>query len=59
MNPVYDKVMASIHKVTAAAVQRIDEIYQMATMDTMAKADALQNIIGQDGYSEDDSVLKH
>jgi len=59
MNPVYDRVMKSIHKVSTAAVQRVDEIYKMATMDTMAKADALQKIIGQDGYAEGDKPLKH
>ena len=59
MNPVYDRVMKSIHKVSTAAVQRVDEIYKLATMDTMAKADALQKIIGQDGYAEGDKPLKH
>lgn len=59
MNPVYDRVMKSIHKVSMAAVQRVDEIYKMATMDTMAKADALQKIIGQDGYAVGDKPLKH
>ena len=51
INPVYSKVMESIHSVGNAARQRVDEIYKLATMGTIAKADALHKIIKQDGYS--------
>lgn len=51
MNPVYSKVMEAIYNVSSAARQRVDEIYKLATMGTIAKADALHKIIKQDGYS--------
>lgn len=59
LNPVYDEVMNSIDQVTKAASQRTEEIYLMATMSTMAKADALQKIIGQDGYGEGEEPWKN
>lgn len=34
-------------------------IYQVATMDTIAKANALQKIMGQDGYVKGEGPLKH
>ena len=58
MNPVYNKVMMSIRKVSVAANQRVEEIYQLATMDTVAKADALQRIMGKDGYIMGDGILR-
>jgi len=58
MNPVYDKVIASIQKVRSAALQEVDDIYQMATLETMAKAEALQKIIARDGYADTENILK-
>lgn len=56
---VYDKVMESIDTVIVAVESKIDSIYQVATMDTVAKANALQKIMGQDGYIKGDGPLKH
>ena len=47
---VYDKVLRSIQYVTSAARQSIEEIYQLSTMKTVGQADALQGILGQEGY---------
>lgn len=51
IGPVYTKIMNSLADVEAAAKQRINEIYQVATMGTQAKAEALQRVLGQDGYN--------
>lgn len=56
---VYDKVMESIDSVIVAVESKIDSIYQVATMDIVAKANALQKIMGQDGYTKGDGPLKH
>ena len=53
-------VASTIHIIFAAEFsfkqqktkQRINEIYQVATMGTKAKADALQRVLGQDGYRQ-------
>lgn len=59
LNPVYERVVSSIKKVSQAAVQRVDEIYKISAMETMAKADALQKIMGQDGYTKPgETILK-
>jgi len=58
LNQVYELVMQAIERLSHAASQKVDEIYQLATMNTMAQADALHKIIGQDGYLEGKSVLK-
>ena len=50
IDKVYIKVMESIDTVITAVERKIDSIYQVATMDTIAKANALQKIMGQDGY---------
>ena len=52
IRPVYVKVMNTLADVESAAKQRINEIYQVATMGTKAKADALQRVLGQDGYRQ-------
>ncbi len=59
IDKVYDKVMESIDTVIVAVESKIDSIYQVATMDTVAKANALQKIMGQDGYTKGDGPLKH
>ena len=59
IDKVYDKVMESIETVIVAVEHKIDNIYQVATMDTVAKANALQKIMGQDGYTKGDGPLKH
>lgn len=59
INKVHDKVMEAINIVILAVESKIYNIYQVATMDTVAKANALQKIIGQDGYTKGDGPLKH
>lgn len=59
IDKVYEKVMESIDTVIVAIESKIDSIYQVATMDTLAKANALQKIMGQDGYTKGDGPLKH
>ena len=56
---VYIKVMESIDTVITAVERKIDSIYQVTTMDTIAKANALQKIMGQDGYVKGEGPLKH
>ena len=51
--------MESIDTVITAMERKIDSIYQVATMDTIAKANALQKIMGQDGYVKGEGPLKH
>ena len=59
IDKVYIKVMESIDTVITAVERKIDSIYQVATMDTIAKANALQKIMGQDGYVKGEGPLKH
>lgn len=55
-NPVYEKVLTAIQKLSVAAKQQVTEIYKRAIVDTTARAEALTEILGQDGYV--DSVYK-
>lgn len=50
INPVYDKVVVAIGKLSVAAKQQVVEIYKDAIVDTTARAQALAEILGQDGY---------
>ena len=59
MDKVYNKVMEAIDTVIVAVERKVDSIYQVATMDTVAKANALQKIMGQDGYTKGNGPLKH
>ena len=52
LEPVYESVMASMLDVNFAISSRVDDIYRIATLDTKAKAIALQRIIAQDGYEQ-------
>lgn len=56
INPVYDKVVAAIQKLSVAAKQQVVDIYKKAIIDTTARAEALAEILGQDGFV--DSVYK-
>lgn len=49
-NSVYNKIMGAIDKITIAAKQQVIEIYSKAIVDTTARAEALAEILGQDGY---------
>lgn len=55
-NPVYEKVLTAIQKLSVAAKQQVVEIYKKAIVDTKARAEALTEILGQDGYV--DSIYK-
>lgn len=59
LDSVYSSVISSVKKLTSAASQRVDEIYQLAAMSANADADALQKIIGKDGFTDDSGILKH
>lgn len=56
INPVYEKVVQAIQKLSVAAKQQVVEIYKTAIVDTTARVDALAEILGQDGFV--DSVYK-
>ena len=47
---VYQKVRTAVRALDSAVYQKILEIYQTSARDTMAGADALKEILGQDGY---------
>lgn len=49
---VYDKVSAAVKSLDSAILQKIADIYQFETMDTVARAEALREILGQDGFVE-------
>ena len=47
---VYVKVVTAVQALDGAVYQKITEIYQTAVRDTVAGAEALKEILGQDGY---------
>lgn len=47
---VYKKVMDALGALDLAVTQKIADIYQFAAMDTIAQAEALREILGQDGF---------
>lgn len=47
---VYEKVVTAVQALDGAVYQKITEIYQTAVRDTVAGAEALKEILGQDGY---------
>ena len=50
MNHIYEKVLSSVRALEAAVIQKIIDMYHMETMDTVARAEALKEILGQDGF---------
>ncbi len=54
INPVYEKVMAVIQKLSVSVKQQIVDIYKKAIMDTNARAKALIDLLGQDGFVDSD-----
>lgn len=54
---LYAKIKDSIDTLDAAVEQKILSIYQFETMDTTAKADALRQILEQDGYFKANQIL--
>ena len=51
MNIVFEKAMESINALNDALDEKVDNIYQYTTMDTIAKADALNEILSHNGYT--------
>lgn len=50
IDPVYENVLHAIYKVSSAAKQQVEDIYKHAIVDTTARANALTEILGQDGF---------
>lgn len=50
VNPLYEKVLSAVQKVSSAARQQVSDSYEHAMVDTTARADALTAILGQDGF---------
>ena len=59
LNKVYTRVMESLVTLDAAIETKIKDIYKLATMNTVAQADALKIILGQDGFAQGKNILKH
>ena len=55
---VYEKVTAAIRALDLAVLQKIAEIYNFATMDTVAQAEALREILSQDGFVDTAYAIK-
>lgn len=56
LSTVYEKVIAAVRQLSIAAKQQVVEIYKRAILDTTARANALADILGQDGFV--DSIYK-
>ncbi len=48
---IYEKILAAVSDLNRAVLMKISDIYHLASMDTIARAEALREILGQDGYS--------
>ena len=59
LQKTYSMITDSIDTLDAAVEQKILSIYSMEAMETRAKADALKQILEQDGYSKGSQLLKH
>ena len=55
---VLEKVSVAIRTLDLAVLQKIADLYDLATMDTMAQADALRDILSQDGYVDAAYAIK-
>lgn len=55
---VYEKVTAAVRTLDLAVLQKIADLYDLATMDTIAQADALRDILSQDGYVDAAYAIK-
>lgn len=53
INLVYTKVTAAVQKLSIAAKQQVVDIYKKAIVDTTARAEALAEILGQDGFVDE------
>lgn len=59
MNKVYERVYRAVETLDDAVAQKIYNIYQIATMNTIAQAEALEEILGQAGYERLKIKLEH
>ncbi len=59
LQKTYTMITDSIDTLDAAVEQKILNIYNMEAMETRAKADALKQILEQDGYFQGSQILKH
>ena len=57
VDEVYQKVEAAVQTLDGAVYQKIQDIYQNSARDTMAGADALKEILGQDGYVDSSYIM--
>ena len=55
---VFGRVMSSVDTLKTAIDEKINDIYQYATMNTVAQAEALQKIMHQDGFLSGTNKLK-
>lgn len=56
-NSVYSKIMVAINKIAVAAKQQVIDIYNKAIVDTTARAEALTEIMGQDGFVDSSYII--
>ncbi|MBQ6479607.1 MAG: hypothetical protein IJI45_00685 [Anaerolineaceae bacterium] len=59
LQKTYTMISNAIDTLDSAAEQEIMSIYKMESMETRAKADALRQILEQDGYYKSNQILKH
>lgn len=57
MKKLYTKIIDSIDTLNGAVEKKLLDIYRFDAMDTGAKADALRQIMEQDGYSKADPII--
>lgn len=55
---VFQKVMEAVRALDIAVLQKIAALYEIATMDTIAQADALREILSQDGFVDPSYAIK-
>lgn len=55
---VFEKVLEAVRALDIAVLQKIADIYQIATMDTIAQAEALREILSQDGFVDPVYAIK-
>ena len=59
LEDLYENIQLSLFAVNKAINLRLDEIYTFETMETKARAKALADIIGQDGYIINNDFFKN
>ena len=59
LKKLHDKVLDAENALNEALQKKITEMFRTATMGTIAQAEALQSIIGQDGLRTSEIKLNH